>query len=380
MDKQIYDFQRSWIEIDLEAIRHNVNAILALLEDKSQFMAVVKADGYGHGAVKISQLLNTMGITSFAVATLGEAIELRENGIIGDILILGYTDPIQAKSLKKYHLIQTVVDYTYGKALNLQNVDVDVHIAMDSGMHRLGNSDISEIEKIYQLRYLHVKGIFSHLCVCDERRKESKEFTQKQLDTYFYMIQELIKKGYNVGKTHIQSSYGLLNYPYIHCDLVRIGIAMYGVYSSLHDITVSKIILKPALTLRSKIVLIRNVDKDETIGYGRTYKTNQKKIIAVVPIGYADGIPRSLSNKGKVIVNGQFASIVGRICMDQLMIDVTDIDVHNGDIVTIIGKDGKSIQGIEELADQTNTISNELLSQIGKRIPRIYIGEKEYVL
>lgn len=375
MDKQIYDYQRSWIEIDLKAIRHNVNELLSLLEDKSQFMAVVKADAYGHGAVELAKMLNQMDITSFAVATLGEAIELRENGIVGNILILGYTEPTQAYLLKQYHLIQTVVDDSYGKVLNNQKIDVDVHIAVDSGMHRLGNSNISEIEKIYQLKYLHIKGIFSHLCVCDERRKESKEFTIQQMNQYFDILNKLTQEGYEIGKTHIQSSYGLINYPNVHCDLVRIGIAMYGVYSSVYDIAFSQIHLIPALSLKSKVILMRRLDENETVGYGRTYKADHDRIIAVVPIGYADGIPRSLSNKGKVIVNGQFVPIIGRICMDQLMIDITGKNIKVGDIVTIIGNDGNVSQGIETLANISNTISNELLSQIGKRLPRIYKGE-----
>lgn len=376
MKEQMYDCQRSWLEIDLNALRHNVDELLTLLDGKDQFMAVMKADGYGHGAVRLSQELNKMGIEHFAVATLSEAIELRKNGIKGDILILGYTDPSCAFVIQKYHFIQTVIDYDYALALESQKIDIQVHIAIDSGMHRLGNTkeELLKIKTIYSLQHLHIQGIFSHLCVSDEHSSSSQKYTQYQINNFFEIIHTLKKDGFSVGKVHIQSSYGLLNYPHLHCDLARIGISMYGVYSCQNDYSCTPLSLQPILSLKSKIILIRDIQKNETIGYGRTFQADRKRKIAVVPIGYADGIPRELSNQGFVIVHGEFVPIVGRICMDQLMIDVTDIKhICLGDIVTIIGQDGKNYQGVESIAQQSHTISNEILSQLGHRLPRLYV-------
>lgn len=369
MREVMYDKSRSWIEIDLQALRYNVTQFLQVLKSKDQFLAVVKADAYGHGAVKISKELNAMGITNFAVATLSEAIELRENGIQGDILILGYTDPSCAKYLHHYDLIQTVLDHSYAKDLQKQNIPLRVHIAIDSGMHRLGEGleHIDSLVQTYQLSCLQVEGIFSHLCVCDEQSQESKDYTHYQIKQFQQTLQLLKDKGCLFKKVHLLSSYGLVNYQDYFYDYVRMGILMYGVDSSFPKQTAFD--LKPVLSLKSKIVMMRDVKVNETVGYGRTYTTTKKTKIAVVPIGYADGLPREFSNQGQVIVKEKFVPIVGRICMDQMMIDVSDIeDIQNNDIVTIIGEK----QGIEDIANQLHTISNELLSQIGFRLPKIY--------
>lgn len=368
MREVIYDKSRSWIEIDLRALRHNVTQFLQVLKNKDQFMAVVKADAYGHGAVRISKELNAMGVTNFAVATLSEAIELRENNIQGDILILGYTDPNCAKYLHQYNLIQTVLDCTYAQSLQKQNISLRVHVAIDSGMHRLGESleHIDELAYICQLSYLQVEGIFSHLCVCDEQSQASQEYTYYQIEQFQQTLKQLKDKGCLIKKAHLLSSYGLVNYQDYIYDYVRMGILMYGVDSCFPKQTVFD--LKPVLSLKSRIAMVRNVKLNETIGYGRTYTTTHPMKIAIVPIGYADGIPRELSNKGKVIVNKQYASIIGRICMDQMMIDVTGIDFQVGDEVIIIGEG----QDVEEIARQLHTISNEILSQISFRLPKIY--------
>lgn len=377
MNRQEYDQNRSWIEIDLKALQYNVNSLMKLLDYKEQFMAVVKADAYGHGAVRISQALNQWGIKAFAVATLAEAIELRHHEIKGDILILGYTDPCQAYLLKDYQLIQTIIDDQYAKNLNQQKVDVNVHVAIDTGMHRIGynSNDLQGIKDIYALKYLHVKGIFSHLCVCDSQKKEDIDYTYQQISTFNKMIQALKDENYPIGKIHIQSSYGLMNYSHIKYDYARIGIALYGVHSSLQEKQQMTISLKPVLSLKSKIIMIKRVPPDATIGYGRTYKTFGETIIAIVPIGYADGLPRNLSNCGQVLVNGKKVNIVGRICMDQMMIDVSDIqNIKVNDLVTIIGSCENESITAEELANQSGTITNEILSRLGHRLPKIYKG------
>lgn len=370
MRNNMFDCQRSWLEIDLSALRHNVKEICTMLSCPEQFMAVVKADAYGHGAVRISKELNRMGIHHFAVATLAEAIELRDSHIKGDILILGYTDPCHVKELRDYDLTQTVICEDYAKLLEKQKIDVKVHVAIDTGMHRLGESDIKKVKAIYQSHYLHVTGLFSHLCVCDEPTKESQKYTYQQIEEFMTFIQNLKKEHYSIGKVHLLSSYGLLNYSTYSFDYVRMGILLYGVDSSLPK--QSQLSLKPVLSLKSKIILVRDIQSGDSIGYGRTFITSKPMKIATVPIGYADGLPRALSNRGKVIVRGQFAPIVGRICMDQMMIDVTDVEnIQENDVVTIIGKN-QVCQNVETIAMQTNTISNEILSRIGYRLPKIY--------
>lgn len=227
MRNNMFDCQRSWLEIDLSALRHNVKEICTMLSCPEQFMAVVKADAYGHGAVRISKELNRMGIHHFAVATLAEAIELRDSHIKGDILILGYTDPCHVKELRDYDLTQTVICEDYAKLLEKQKIDVKVHVAIDTGMHRLGESDIKKVKAIYQSHYLHVTGLFSHLCVCDETTKESQKYTYQQIEEFMTFIQNLKKEHYSIGKVHLLSSYGLLNYSTYSFDYVRMGILLY---------------------------------------------------------------------------------------------------------------------------------------------------------
>ena len=290
-----YDQHRSWIEIDLQALRHNVRQFLKVLQNKEQLMAVVKADAYGHGAVAVAKELNRIGITSFAVATLAEAIELRQNEIQGDILILGYTCPCDAHLLQKYNLIQTVIDYPYALSLQKQEKSLRVHIAIDSGMHRLGETreHMASLLQIKQLNNLHVEGIFSHLCVCDELSKESQEYTYLQIQQFQEIVQYMQEKGISFSKIHLLSSYGLLHYQDYLFDYVRMGILMYGVDSC--EPQQSYFDLKPVLSLKSKVAMIKNVSKNETIGYGRTYLTKKITKIAIVPIGYADGIPSNSS-------------------------------------------------------------------------------------
>jgi alanine racemase len=374
INQQIYK-ERSWIEIDLDALIHNVHEISTLLKKPSQIMAVVKADAYGHGAPIIAQTLEKSGIRYFAVATLDEAIELRMHHIQSEILILGYTSPHLAKFLHQYHLTQTVIDYNYALQLSQMHIPLNIHIKIDSGMHRLGEDyhDLYHIQKIFELPHLHMTGIFSHLCVADSSKTDDIDFTHQQFQHFNETISKLKKSGYNVGKVHMQSSYGLLNYPEYQYDYARIGIALYGVLSSPNDFMKHSIQLQPVLSMRSHIACIHQVSANSAIGYGRSYTLQQDSLIATVPIGYADGLPRQLSSWQNVIVNGKKVPIVGRICMDQLMIDITSLPhCQVGDIVTIIGKNHQTQITVEELANNANTISNEILSRVGQRLPKIY--------
>ena len=363
---------RAWIEIDLDNLSHNVKILNKALPESCELMAVVKANGYGHGLYEMATQLNRRGVKAFAVATIDEGIELRRFGISGEILILGYTPPARAKELRRYALIQTLIDYDYAIALEEQGVDVRAHIKVDTGMHRLGFSkdDVEKIAFAFTMKHIRVCGIFTHLCVSDSLDEMDQCFTKMQLDSFYRLLTLLKEKGITIPKVHIQSSYGLLNYPELKCDYVRVGIALFGVLSSPNDKTKLHMELRPVLSLKARVVLLREIKKGEGVGYSRAFIAQRDSIIAVLPIGYADGYPRSLScGKGYVLINGQPAPIVGKICMDQLAVDVTDIpDIKVGMTATLIGKDGKEEIHAPMVADNSESIANELLCRMGRRL------------
>lgn len=369
---------RAWIEVDLNNIENNINEIRKIIHKNTKIMAVVKANAYGHGEVEVSKKLNEIGILDFAVATLDEGIILRKAGIKGSILILGYTDIQNIKIVQKYDLIQTIVDFEYAKEVEKLNLDkkLNVHIKINTGMNRLGESykNIDNLIKIYNMKNLNILGTFTHLCVSDSLFEDNIKFTKKQIDNFFKAIDTLKLNNINVKKIHIQASYGIINYNDLECDYVRPGIIMYGVYSTLQDKKSCKIKLnlKPALKLKSKIVSIRNIQKGESVGYGRAFIAKKDMKIATVSIGYADGYPRSLSSKDVyVLVNDKFAKIIGRICMDQMIVDVSNItNIEVGDIVTLLD-DIEEISA-ENISNLSGSISNELLSRLGSRLPIIY--------
>ena len=372
---------RSWVEVDLDALSYNLNKLLALLHRETSLMAVVKADGYGHGLVAIAKQCQKLGVKAYAVATIDEGIKLRKVGIHGEILILGYTHPIRARELSKYHLIQSIVDYNHAKMLSRCNCTIDVHIKIDSGMHRLGFAvdDYQKIIKLYKYKNIKIKGYFTHLCVSDSNKKADILYTKNQINQFYQLISRLKQDHYYVGKIHIQSSYGLINYPKIKCDYVRIGIFMYGVKSSINDYLKQELDLKPVLSIKSRIAMIHNLSKGESLGYGLTYQAKYDSVIATIPIGYGDGIPRQISTRGHVLIKGIKCPIIGRICMDQMLVDVSEVnDLDNNEIVIIVGNDGHNEIRIEELAQAAKTISNEILSQIGNRLPKVYVGGKGF--
>lgn len=364
---------RAWIEINLDNLEYNINQIRSIVNKKSEIIAVVKADAYGHGMLEISKKLNDMKIENFAVATLSEAIKLRKANIHGEIIILGYTNFDDLKYINKYDLTQTIVDYDYAK--KIANMDlkekIKCHIKINTGMNRIGESyeNINKLAEVYKIEKLDVKGTFSHLCVSDSLDKDDKEFTKQQINNFMTCINKLKALGINVGKIHIQASYGILNYPELECDFVRPGIIMYGVTSELGENI--NIELKPVLTLKARITAIKQIKPNETVSYGRTFIANKPTKIATVSIGYADGYPRNLSNKGvKVLVNKGYAEIIGRICMDQLVIDVSNIEnIKQGDIAILIGEE-KEITA-QKIANTSGTITNELLCRLGSRLEKI---------
>lgn len=368
---------RAWIELSSANLKHNVAVLKELLPPNCQFMPVVKANAYGHGAVLVSKELHRLGVNAFCVATIMEGIELRRYGIKGDILILGYTHPEQFSLLRKYHLIQTVIDYSYAEHLNAYGKKIKVHVKIDTGMHRLGErSDrMEEICNIFRLRNLVVTGVFTHLCADESRKDPDYSFTQSQATSFRQVIGELKKRGHDVGKQHLLASYGLINYPELGGDYARIGIALYGVLSSRSDFENCPIPLKPVLSIKVRISLTKNLHPGEAAGYGLQYIAKKEVKLAVLPIGYADGIPRALSCcRGKVLINGKEAPIIGRICMDQMLVDVTDIpDAKAGDIAVLIGRSGNAEVSVYDLAEAGGTITNEILSRLGCRLTRIFI-------
>jgi serine/alanine racemase len=367
---------RSWIEVNLQYLKYNASVLKEFMPAGCELMAVVKADAYGHGAVSVSKAMNEIGVRSFAVATIDEGIELRNQGIQGDILILGFTDISRAEQLNYYQLTQTVIDYDHALLLSKQQQLVSVHIKIDTGMHRLGISarDITSIIQIMKLPSIQVKGLYTHLSVADCTEVEAVQYTRRQIDEFYYLIQQMKAKGLKIPRLHIQSSYGLLNYPELSCDYARIGIALYGCFSTPEDHIGSPVELLPVLSLRSRIAMIREVAEGEYVGYGRVEPLRRDSRLAVIPVGYADGLPRILSyGRGSVLLHGYRAPIVGRVCMDQLIIDVTDVPgVAQGDIVTLIGRDNGNELSAAEVAKASGSITNELLSRLGTRLPRIY--------
>lgn len=363
---------RAWIELDLDALGHNARQLTGAMPAGCRMMAVVKADAYGHGAVSVASCLQEIGIKAFAVATVDEGIRLRRCGITGEILVLGYTCPSRAQELRRYDLMQTLIDHDYALALEQQGIHIQAHIKVDTGMHRLGYdpADPQTVCSAFGLAHIHVAGIYTHLCAADSPDDADVQFTERQIDSFRRLLHTLTAMGIRLPKIHMHSSYGLLNYPGLDCDYARVGIALYGVYSGPNDRTKLRPDLRPVLSLRSRVVLVRSLPRGESVGYGRAFTTERRSKIAVIPIGYADGIPRNLScGRGCVLIGGQKAPIVGRICMDQLTVDVTDIPhVEPGMVVTLIGKDGANQITAADMAAAAGTITNELLSRLGPRL------------
>ena len=412
-------------EINLEALRHNLNEIKKITPLKTKIIAVVKANAYGHGAKEISLELQRNGVDWFAVFNAHEAIALRSFGIVGNILMFGQNNDVPCDVLKKHNITQTVFSQT--SAENLQNecekaqIIQDVHIKIDTGMGRLGfvysgkEEQHNAVKKIYSYKNLNVTGIYTHLSHADGNVESAKEYTKLQWKRFETLINELQKCNINVGMTHIQNSAGVITTS-INSDLsncenlgkdnsctndilpsnnteckdnsytkniftsnntecnekgfsplgVRVGIALYGV----GDFENPNINLKPVMELKSTISMIKTVEKGEYIGYSQNYITPHEMKIATVPIGYADGYPRALSNRGYALIGGKRAKITGNICMDQIMLDVTDIDAYEGQTVTLFGHDNNNYIKAEELAKLTNTIGYEIVCRIGDRVHR----------
>ena len=368
-----------WAEIDLDAIKYNIDSIKRRVDTK-ELIAVVKADAYGHGALDVSKTLVENGATKLAVAVITEAMELRHGNINTPIMILGYTPLEFAADLINYDIEQTIFDLEYATklseiALNLGK-KAKVHVALDTGMGRIGflinDNSLNEILKISSLKGLEVVGIFTHFATADE---SDKNYSNKQYKKFTDFNEKLVSKGVNIPLKHVSNSGAIIDMPNTYLDGVRAGIVLYGYYPS-EDVLKQNLDLKKAISIKTQVAHVKILDKNEYVSYGRKFKAERKSIIATLPIGYADGYSRALTGKAKVIINGKFAPVVGTICMDQCMIDVTDIgDVHVGDEVIVLGKDKDLKFDADDMAKAMGTINYEVLCMIKQRIPRVYIED-----
>lgn len=373
--------KRTWVEISLQAIEENYTALRRLIGADCRFLGIVKANGYGHGAVEVATLLQKLGVDYLAVACLDEAAKLRAAGLTLPILILGATPLEFAPALLKYDITQTIFDYETGVALSNMAKDLGktlkVHIKVDTGMSRLGffagagqeAEAAREIGQLKSLPNLHLEGIFTHFADADG----SESYTMSQFRTFLDVLDILEREeGMTFEIRHCAASSAVINYPCTHLDMVRPGLALYGMYPADDMDLIVK--LRPAMALKTRVVAVRRLPKGTCISYGRTHTLERDSILAVLPIGYADGLHRVCSDGIEVLVKGRRARQVGRICMDLCMVDVTDIPgVQPGDVCTLFGQDGAAVLPVEEMAKQAGTISYELVCVPSPRVPRVYL-------
>lgn len=363
-------------EVDLDAVRHNILEMKKHIHPNTKLLVVIKADAYGHGAVAVaSELLDLADY--FAVAHLAEAEELRRYGIQKPILILGTCEPEEFQEMIKQQVTINIFRLEDAKKLSetaqaMQQKAV-VHVKLDTGMNRIGfpctNQTITDIRQIADLPGVYLEGIFTHFAKADETNKDAFLYQLKQ---FRYMLEKLEEEGIRIPIRHAANSAAIMEAGDLELDMVRSGISTYGLYPS-EEVIKDKTDLKPAMALRSKVSYIKTVPAGVGIGYGWSYVTNKETVVATIPVGYADGYKRALSNRGRVLIHGMSAPIIGRICMDQFMVDISHIpDVRIGDTVTLFGMDGAERIPVEELADASASFNYEFVCGLTRRVPRIY--------
>ena len=361
-------YSRVYARIDLDAIAYNMEQMKQNLSPNTKMMAVIKADGYGHGAVQIADMLEGVDyIWGFAVATLDEAVVLRTEGIKKPILVLGCVFPDQYMAMLKHDIRMNVYTEEMAEAISQmaarEGMTAYMHIKLDTGMARLG-FDISKMKNV------KMEGIFTHFAKADET---DKSFTQKQMKDFSRMVDKLKEKNVSFQYEHCANSAAIIDVKDANYDLVRAGISTYGLYPS-EEVKKENVKLKPALVLKSHVAFVKEIEEGTAISYGGTFVSKEKMRIATIPVGYADGYPRNLSNTGFVLIRGKKAPIVGRVCMDQFMVDVTHIEGTSfGDKVTLIGTDGNETITVEDLSELSGRFNYEFVCDLGKRIPRVYV-------
>ena len=373
--------ERTWSEIDTSALEHNAKVLRSMLGE-TKWLSVVKADAYGLGASTVPKIFEKNGADWFGVSNLEEAIALRNNGITKPILIFGITPPEYALLMKQDEITQTVYSSEYAAMLSEEavksGVTLDVHIKLDTGMGRIGfccteNSaaDIDAIAAACTLPGLNPTGIFTHFPVADDLSPEAVSFTKQQFARFTDTISALEERGITFELRHCCNSAATLCYPEMHLDMVRPGLIQYGFFPTEQ---MPKPDFKPAMELKTVISMVKTVPAGESISYGRTYVTDRPTVVATAAIGYADGYFRNLSDTAYMLVRGKPAPVIGRVCMDQLMLDVSGIEgVQIGDIATVFGKDNDAFLSAEELAALAGTINYEIITRIGRRVPKVFI-------
>ncbi len=369
-------------EIDLGNLEHNFKEIRRIISPRAKICAVVKAEAYGHGAFEVAQTLISCGVSCLSVAVIDEAIELRQNGIKTPILILGFTPEDQFDKIIEHDIIQTV--YSTKSAEKLSEIagkkgkKAKVHIKLDTGFNRIGyqldNLSINEIKRLFELKNLQIEGIYTHFARADEA---DNLFTMEQFRKFMTAVDALERDGIYIPIRHTANSAAIIGFPYTHLDMVRPGIILYGLYPS-EKINMSRINLKPVMSVKTKVSGIKTLPKGKSIN---SFVTNRQSVIATLPVGYADGYSRRLSDKAEVIIKGQRVPVIGRICIDECMIDVTDITsgVKVGDDVVLFGSMGKQVISVNELAVKMGTINYEVICAISSRVPRIYIRDGKII-
>lgn len=390
-DDRIKTYARVYAEIDLDAIRHNMDNMKANIAPETKMIAVIKADGYGHGSVPIAEELEPLSyLSGFATATFEEAEILRKSGIKKPILILGYTFPYCYRELIRQEIRTALFRTDTALELSRQAVSMGkeaiVHIKVDTGMSRIGirpdDRGIDFVKEVMSLPDIRIEGIFTHFAKADQIDKREAEGQRERFRAFTDRIEREL--GFRIPVQHCSNSAGIIRMPDANMDAVRAGITLYGLWPS-DEVEKDIIQLTPALSLRSHVVYIKEMEDGMEISYGGTFTARKGMRIATVPVGYADGYPRGLSNKGYVLIRGKRAAVLGRVCMDQMMVDVTEITgAREGDPVTLLGSDGGETITAEDLGNLSGRFNYELVCDISKRVPRVYrkggriTGTKDY--
>ncbi|MCM1467251.1 MAG: alanine racemase [Alistipes sp.] len=370
------EYLRCYAEIDLSAVAHNIDEVRKKVGSGVGILAVVKADGYGHGALPVAKCLKDK-VQYFAVATVEEAVELRCEGVTLPILILGYVSPKQYEEVVRYDITQTIYSVDTAKKLGeealRQKKRAKIHIAVDTGMTRIGFSvkeeSIEEIMQIGRLPGIYLEGMFSHFSCAD---MTDKAYTKMQMERYDWFVAELEQRKISIPMKHLCNSAGIIEFDSHRFNMVRSGIMTYGMYPS-DEVNKEEIRLKPALCWKTHVVNVNCVEAGHGVSYGATYVTDRPTKIATLSVGYADGYPRALSNKGRVIIHGKYAPVIGRVCMDQTMVDVTHIDdVKIEDTAILVGSEGGCHIPVEEAAELAGSFNYEFVCGISRRVKRIY--------
>ena len=377
------NYRRIKALISLDAVRYNFEQMKNNIKEGTKIIAVIKADAYGHGAVPIASMIQEYDyIWGFATATAQEALQLRRAGIVKPILILGLVFEEYYEELIRNDVRMAVCDFDTAKRFHEAALAVGkkglIHLAADTGMTRIGFKDneesLEEIRRIYQLENIEIEGLFTHFARADEYDRTP---AMVQLERYVHFSKLLEENGIHIPLHHCSNSAGIIRVPEANMNIVRAGITIYGIYPS-EEVEKDIVKLEPVMSLKSHVTFVKEVEPGTQVSYGGTYTTDHVTKLATIPVGYADGYPRTLSNKGWVLIHGKKAPIRGRVCMDQFMVDVTDIpEIKKGDEVTLLGSDGEENISADTLGDLSGRFSYELLCGISKRVPRIYIKDKK---